>query len=109
VAGIVTANVTQVNGSSNGVSAFAAAINAIGTGTVDSGSTTTNIVTSAISPTATVLNQFKGQVICFNKATTTTNLRGVKAVITASDSSGELQVSPALPATPASGDTFTIQ
>lgn len=109
VSGTVDANLVEIGGETARLTAFGRATDAITIGTVDTGSTTTSVVTSSLTPTATVLNQFKGQVMCFAGDTTTTNLRGVKAVITASDSSGVLEVSPALPAIPASGDTFTLQ
>lgn len=77
-------------------------------GTVDSGATTTSVPTSSLSPAAGVTDQFKNAVVVFDKDTTTANLRGARARITASTSGGILTVSPALPAAPASGDTFAI-
>lgn len=87
---------------------FGRATKAITTGTVGTSSSTTNVITSALSPAATVADQFKDQFICFAYDTTTTNLRGVKKAISASNTSGELTVA-TLPAAPVSGDTFTIQ
>lgn len=76
-------------------------------GTVDVGSTTTSIVTSSLSPAAGIADQFKGKIVTFDSATTTSNLRGVSTDITASSNLGVLTVS-TLPTAPASTDTFTI-
>lgn len=84
------------------------AMKGITLGTVDSGATTTSIPTSSLSPAAGVADQFKNAVIVFASDTTTANLRGARARITANDNTGVLTVSPALPATPVSGDTFAI-
>lgn len=77
------------------------------TGTVGSSASTTSVPTSALSPSAGVTDQFKGRILTFAADTTTANLRGVSTEITGSASGGTLTVS-TLPATPASGDTFTI-
>lgn len=87
---------------------FARAVKAISLGTVDTGASATIIPTSSLTPTAGVADQFKGQVVCFANDTTTVNLRGAKTEITGSTSGGILSVNE-LPATPVSGDTFTIQ
>jgi hypothetical protein len=76
-------------------------------GTVGSGSTTTSIVTSSLSPAAAVASQFIGRVVLFNSTTTTVNLRGQSTKITASTSGGVLTVDP-LTTAPVSGDTFLI-
>lgn len=76
-------------------------------GTVGSSSTTTSVITSALSPSAAVTDQFKNRVIVFDRNTTTANLRGQVASISASTSGGTLTVS-ALTTAPASGDTFMI-
>lgn len=87
---------------------FARAVKAITLGTVDAGASSTIIPTSSLTPAAGVADQFKGQVVCFANDTTTVNLRGAKTEITGSTSGGILSVNE-LPATPVSGDTFTIQ
>lgn len=87
---------------------FLRAVNAITIGTVGSSASTTSVPTSALNPAATKIDQFKGQILCFDKDTTTTNLRGQKTVITGNDGSGVLTVT-ALTDAPQSGDTFTIQ
>lgn len=77
-------------------------------GIVGSGSTITSVVTSSMSPSASVANQFKGLVLKFTADTTTTNLRGQGCEITSSTSGGVLTVS-SLTTAPVSGDTFVIQ
>jgi hypothetical protein len=86
---------------------FLRAINSITEGTVGTGSTTTSIVTSSMSPAAAVTGQFVGLVLAFDENTTTANLRGQKTVVTASTSGGVLTVN-ALTTAPVSSDTFTI-
>ena len=78
-----------------------------GAGTVGSGSTTTSIVTSSLAPAATVADQFKGRVLLFSDTTTTANLRGQSADITASTSGGVLTIS-ALTTAAVAGDDFVI-
>ena len=51
------------------------------TGTVGSGSTTANVVSSAITPATTDADQLKGRVIIFNNDTATVALRGQAATI----------------------------
>lgn len=84
------------------------AIKAITLATVGSGSTTTSVVTSSLSPAAAVTDQFKGQILCFASDTTTAALRGQKTDITGSTAGGVLTVT-ALTTAPASGDTAVIQ
>jgi hypothetical protein len=90
------------------VNGFGRAIKAITYGTVGTSPSTTSLPTSSLTPAAGVTDQFAGQVVCFASDTTTANLRGVKASVSGSSSGGTLTVS-TLPATPVSGDTFTIQ
>jgi len=80
---------------------------AIVLGTVGASSSTTSIITSALSPAAAVTDQFKGRIVTFDNGTTTTNLRGQATDITGSSSGGVLTVT-ALTTAPVSGDTFTI-
>ncbi len=103
------ANLVEIDGEADRVEGFGRATDAITTATVGTGSTNALIVTSSIDPPAVALNQFRGQVACFSKDTTTVNLRGHKAKINTSGSDGQLEVSPAMPDVPVSGDTFTIQ
>lgn len=76
-------------------------------GTVGSGSTTTSIVTSSLSPAAVATDQFKGRVLTFTNDTSTQALRGQGTDITASSSGGVLTVS-ALSTPPQNTDLFTI-
>lgn len=79
-------------------------------GTVNTGSSTTSITTSAMDPAQTfIADQLKNRIVVFDNDTTTAGLRGQVAEITASTSSATptLTVS-TLAGTPASGDKFTI-
>lgn len=76
-------------------------------GTVGTGSTTTNIVTSALDPAAVVEDQFVGRVVLFTEDTTTAGLRGQGTKITSNTAAGVLTVQE-LTSTPMSGDRFTI-
>lgn len=77
-------------------------------GVCGSSSTTTSIITSALTPAAAVTDQFKGRIVVFEAETTTTNLRGQVTDITASTSGGVLTTSPLTTAC-VSGDRFMIQ
>lgn len=103
----VQADIEQIGGNTGGVTRLDRSARAIVTGTVGSASTTTSIVTSALSPSAAVTDQFKGRIVIFDKDTTTANLRGQATDITGSSSGGVLTVS-ALTTAPVSTDTFTI-
>lgn len=87
---------------------------AIPSGTVTTGASPTSVPTSALSingvaATGVVADQFKGRVVLFNGNTTTAGLRGSAAAITANTASNTPTFTVGtLPATPASGDTFTI-
>lgn len=108
VAGVPEVDVTHIAGTTDPATRLGHGAKAIAFGTVDSGASTTSVPTSALSPASGVADQFKNGVIVFKGDTTTANLRGARARITANTSGGTLTVSPALPATPASGDTFAI-
>jgi hypothetical protein len=88
--------------------AMARAVDGIVLGTCSGVPTTTNIPTSSLVPSAVVADQFKGRIVTFDDATSTTALRGQSTDITASTDAGVLTVT-ALTTAPASGDTFTIQ
>lgn len=83
-------------------------------GTVTTGASTTSLPTSAftianIAATGVVSDQFKGRTIIFDGDTTTAGLRGAAATISASSASNTPTLTVGtLPATPASGDTFTV-
>ncbi len=87
---------------------FERATRAISRGTVGSASTTTSVVTSSLSPSAVVTDQFKGRIVIFDKDTTTASLRNQATDITGSSSGGVLTVT-ALTTSPVSGDTFVVQ
>lgn len=80
-------------------------------GTVGSATTpsTTQFTPSALSPSGSATDQFKGRVIIFDVDTTTAALRGQATDITASSAAAlPLFTYSALSTAPASGDTFTI-
>lgn len=76
-------------------------------GVVGSGSTTTSIVPSSLSPSVTDEDQFVGKVLTFARDTTTAGLRGQATSVEAVSAGGTLTVT-ALTRAPASGDTFTL-
>ena len=88
--------------------AMSRAVDGIVLGTASGVPTTTSIPTSSLVPAAIATDQFKGRIVTFDDATTTTALRGQSTDITASTAGGVLTVT-ALTNAPASGDTFTIQ
>ena len=105
---ILQSNLVLINHLSGGVDRFERATRAITKGTVGGGSTVTSVVTSSLDPAASVVDQFKGLILAFDKDTATAGLRGQKTDITGSSSGGVLTVT-SLTSTPASGDTFTIE
>ncbi len=110
VGGRMDANISAINNATGGVARLERAIRAIITGTVGAGSTTTSVVSSALDPAGAVADQFKGQILAFDKDTTTAALRGQKTDITGNTSSGTPTFSvTALTTAPVSGDTFTIE
>lgn len=109
-AGDVRANITAVNDNTGGVAGLERAMRAITTGTVGAASTTSSVVSSALSPAGSATDQFKGQIMAFDKDTTTAALRGQKTDITASTGSATPTFTvTALTTAPVSGDTFTIE
>lgn len=93
---------------------LAANLESVPRGTVTSGGSTTSIPTSALTvgnaaATGVVANQFAGRTVMFDGKTTTAGLRGAVATISSNTASNTptLNVS-TLPASPASGDTFSI-
>jgi hypothetical protein len=86
-----------------------AKIQSLGIGTVTTGATTTSVPTSAFSPAGAIADQFKNRTILFDDTTTTTTLRGCARQITASSNAATPTLTvDALPAAPASGDTFSV-
>lgn len=84
-------------------------IKSVGRGTVDAGSSTTSVVTSACTPSGAVADQFAGRVILFDDDTATTELRGQATSISASsnDAAPTFTVV-ALTTAPSAGDLFSI-
>jgi hypothetical protein len=95
-----------------------ATMGAVGRGVVTTGASATSIPTSAltlnfgIAASGVVLNQFVGRTILFDGTTTTAGLQGASSLIVASSASNTptftVSVNAPLPATPASGDTFSV-
>ena len=89
-------------------------LRAVARGTVTTGASTTSVPTSALSiagaaATGVVVGQFVGRVVLFDGDTTTAGLRGVASTISASTASNTPTLTVAtLPATPVSGDFFSI-
>jgi hypothetical protein len=108
--GQVVGSFTLTNQSSN----LDRTTKAIPRGTVTTGGSTTSIPTSAmtiagVAATGVVVSQLVGRVVLFDGDTTTAGLRGVASAISASSASNTPTLTVAtLPATPASGDLFSI-
>jgi hypothetical protein len=100
-------NVTQIAGVSASATNLSRTTQAITICTVGTGSSTTSIITSSMDPVASVVDQFKGRIVTFDRSTTTPGLRGQATDITGSTATGVLTVS-TLTTAPVSGDTFTI-
>ena len=105
--GVVDADIEAVTGDTGAATKLKRVLLGNCTGTCTTGCTTTSIATSAINPSASVTDQFKGRILTFDDATSTAALRGQSTDITASSSGGTLTVT-ALTTAPASGDTFTV-
>jgi hypothetical protein len=107
--GVVSSNITQIGGSVPALTGFKQAVLGNVVGTVGSASSTTSIVTSALTPAGAATDQFKGRIITFDQATTTVALRGQSTDITASTNSATPTFTvTALTTAPVSGDTFSI-
>lgn len=107
VGGRIDANLGAISTSVTAADNLERSTLGIVTGTVGAASTTTSIVTSALSPAAAVIDQYKGRIVTFDSSTTTANLRGQSTDITSNTAAGVLTVT-ALTTAPVSGDTFTI-
>lgn len=107
-------NVVNIAGSGSAATDLSKTTNAIARGTVTTGASTTSVPTSAFtlvgsSASGVVANQFAGRTILFDGNTTTAGLCGAAAGISASSASNTPTLTVGtLPATPASGDTFSI-
>tara|TARA_R110000772_G_scaffold23646_2_gene63147 strand:+ start:9642 stop:12341 length:2700 start_codon:yes stop_codon:yes gene_type:complete len=90
-------------------SPFESAVKGNVVGTVGSGSTTTSIVSSSVTPSGTDADQFKGKIMTFTDDTTTAALRGQATDITANTGvAAPTFTVTALTASAVSGDTFTL-
>lgn len=105
--GVADANMVAVSGTTPPADNLERSASGIVLGTVGAASSTTSIVTSSLDPAAAVIDQFKGRIVTFDRATTTTNLRGQATDITGNTALGVLTVTPLTDA-PVSGDTFVI-
>lgn len=76
--------------------------------TVDSGSSVSSVVASAIDPASSVDDQFNGKVLIFASDTTTAALRGQAKQITDFDHSGQTFTTDAFTTAPQSSDTAVI-
>lgn len=103
-------NVAALGGSGPAVDSMQRAVLSTCVGTVGSGSTTTSVVSSALTPGGIDADQFKGRVIVFSRDTATAALRGQATVIESNTAAAAPTFTvTALSRAPASGDTFTIQ
>lgn len=99
-------NATSINGSATAATRLQRAVIGNVTGTA-SGTPTTTSIPASLDPAASVQDQFKGRILTFDNATTTTALRGQATAITGNTAGGTLTVT-ALTTAPSAGDTFTI-
>jgi hypothetical protein len=108
--GNIKADLIDVGGTAVPAGYTRAVTKSIAYGTCDAGGSTTSIPTSAFSPAAAAVDQFKGRIVIFANDTTTAELRGQASDITAStdDATPTLTVT-ALTTAPASGDVFVVQ
>ena len=103
-------DISMIQGLTDSVDRLTRALKSTVTGTVGAASSTTSVVSSALSPAGTAADQFKGRIMVFDKDTTTAALRGQATDITASSAAATPTLTvTALTTAPASGDTFTIQ
>lgn len=108
VGGRMDSNVGAVSGSAGAADKMEESFEAVITGSVGSGSTTTTIVISSTNPTLTVNDQVNGKIVTFTDATTTAALRGQSTDITDYVQSTATMTVTALTTAPVSGDTFVI-
>lgn len=107
--GNMDANVLEINDSTTAGAAFNRAVKSNVIGTVGTGSTTTSIVTTSITPTGTATDQFVPRYLVFADDTTTAALRGQATDITANTAAANPTFTvTALTSSPVSGDTFVI-
>lgn len=109
VGGRMDSNLSAISNSTTTLAALNRAVKGNVIGTVGVGSTTTSVVTSSVTPAASVADQLKGRLLTFADDTTTAALRGQSTDITASTASATPTLTvTALTTAAASGDTFSI-
>lgn len=108
VGGRMDSNVGAVSGSVGAADKMEESFEAVITGTVGVGSSTTSIVISSTNPSLSVNDQVNGKIVTFTDATTTAALRGQSTDITDYVQSTATMTVTALTTAPASGDTFVI-
>lgn len=105
----IDSNIKGIGDDATALTAFKRAVLGNVIGTCDVGSSTTSIVTSALTPAGAVADQFKGRLVTFDKNTVTAALRGQCTDITSNTSAATPTLTvTALTTAAASGDTFTI-
>lgn len=109
VGGRMDADIGAIGTSTTALAAFKRAVQGNVIGTVGAASTTTSIVTSAVTPATSTADSLKGRILTFSDDTTTVALRGQSTDITASSASATpvLTVT-ALTTAAVSGDVFSI-
>lgn len=109
VGGRMDSNISAIGSDTAALTAFKAGVLSNVVGTCAALSTTTSIISSALTPAGAAADQFKGRIIIFDKDTTTTALRGQATDITASTNAATPTFTvTALTTAPVSGDTFVI-
>lgn len=111
VDGRIDANASAVAGSTTAAENLELSAEAICTGTVDAGASTTSIPTSAFSPavSAVIANQLVGRIVIFRRDTTTVALRMQATDIKGSSASATPTLTvTALTVAPAAADVFII-
>jgi hypothetical protein len=97
VGGRMESNASAIDGNAAAAANLKQSTLGIVTAVVGTGSTTTSIVTSSMSPAAAVIDQFKGKIVTFAEDTTTVNLRGQSTDITGNTAAGVLTTPPSHP------------
>lgn len=109
ISGRVDVSLGAIGSSTTALTAFKSAVQGNVIGTIGSGSTTTSLVTSSVTPATSVTDQLKGRIVTFKDDTTTAALRGQSTDITGSTASATPTLTvTALTTAAVSGDTFTV-
>lgn len=109
VGGRMDVTLSAIDGSTTALAAFKRGVKGNVIGTVGVGSTTTSVVSSALTPAGSVSTQFKGRILTFSDDTTTAALRGQSTDITASSAAATPTFTvTALTTAPVSTDSFVI-